>query len=346
MNFLHSSFELIVIGFNLLPKCWDLLTSFTNANLVDFIGPDDTLLRSVLFYAIYRSLKFCIWIGPYLFYVKQPVQVFFAVVRVSAPAIAEAAIYFGIVGWMARGRRWIKAGALMALSILATFVVRVLLGPLYPPSDRFPEGPLRVRILALLDRTGFNTSNLYFIPGWLNAGTVGIGQMAIIVVGGALLELFSGCDDQVMAVIGHEIGHWHYYHSIVSWLAVSLPFVCAVTIYVVLVSRRRFYQAFDMQTADFIKSNTIPLGVGLILIEIITGQLSVLLEPLQNYIGWMKEYACDSYAVKLGLGHDLYAGMAKLSILHPLAIANFAYGLLHSTHPTLAYRLAAIKRQL
>lgn len=127
-------------------------------------------------------------------------------------AITSAAL----VGWVAAERVWPRTWwlpvALVAAAavVVLSFVLPVVVEPLFARFTSLPEGPLRERLLALADSSGVEVRDVLVADASrrttaLNAYVSGLGRTRRVVVHDTLLE--RGHDDEVAAVVAHELGH-------------------------------------------------------------------------------------------------------------------------------------------
>mmetsp|Transcript_9980 Transcript_9980/g.21951 ORF Transcript_9980/g.21951 Transcript_9980/m.21951 type:complete len:526 (+) Transcript_9980:165-1742(+) len=144
--------------------------------------------------------------------------------------------------------------------------------------------------------------------------------------------------DEILAILCHEIGHWHHGH-----VAKMLVF-SSIHIFVIF----RMY-AFVMNSAPLISSfGFSPADTG---IMVSLNIFMLMLTPLETIVGFgmtlltrMNEYQADEFAVRQQRGDELASGLRKLCVenlgdLNP----DPWYAWFHHTHPALVERLQAIR---
>jgi len=67
---------------------------------------------------------------------------------------------------------------------------------------------------------GFNTSSIYFVNGLANAGFIGVFTAPMIVIDedflpGGNASVNELVDEELLAVVAHELGHWWHGHGVI-----------------------------------------------------------------------------------------------------------------------------------
>ena len=101
-----------------------------------------------------------------------------------------------------------------------------------------------------------------------------------------------------------------------------------------------FYHSFGF--AD-VTAEDLPLGFGMVVLQIFGDHLDFVLKPLENYIFWQLEYQADAFACSEGYGVQLASALKKLKGRRPSTIVSTrVYALFYSDHPAFADRMNAI----
>ena len=139
----------------------------------------------------------------------------FAADRAKGFAIGALLTAAAVLGFYAAMRRlswwWVWAGlAAAALAVLASFVMPVLIEPLFNKFRPMPDGPLRTRLLELVDQSGVPVRDVLVSDSSrrttaANAYVSGFGRTRRLVVWDTTAEAFG--TEEVAAVAAHEIGH-------------------------------------------------------------------------------------------------------------------------------------------
>jgi STE24 endopeptidase len=105
---------------------------------------------------------------------------------------------------------WVLAAGAAVVAVVLSFVLPVVVEPLFSRFEPMVEGPLRERLLALADRAGVGVRDVLVADASrrttaLNAYVSGLGPTRRVVVHDTLLD--RGADDEAAAVVAHELGH-------------------------------------------------------------------------------------------------------------------------------------------
>jgi len=251
-----------------------------------------------------------------------------------------------MVGWLAAALRWptvwwIVVGLLAAvLAVVVSFLVPVVVEPLFARVAPMPPGPLRDRLLALARRDGVEVRDVLVSDASrrtsaLNAYVSGLGSTRRIVVHDTLLD--AGDDDAVHAVVAHELGHVVAHDVRTGTVLGAVGAGLAVAAASVLLARP------SLLAAAHATSVSDPAVVGLLMTY---GTWAGLLgAPLHSAISRRLEWRADRHCL------DLTADPATVARMHRrLAVTNLAAlrppRLLHlwfGTHPTSPQRIAAAR---
>ena len=114
-------------------------------------------------------------------------------------------------------RRWALWfwGALIPLIAFGIFVSPLVVDPLFNKFTPMPPGPLKTQIEALAAKAGIPNAPVYVVDKSkqthsTNAYVTGIGSSARIVIWDTTLQRMP--QDQILAVVGHEMGHYVLKH--------------------------------------------------------------------------------------------------------------------------------------
>jgi len=240
---------------------------------------------------------------------------------------------------------WIWAASFMiGFKILLLVGYPRLILPLFNRLSPMQEGDLKNKLLALANRLGFQTQKIEVIDGskrsgHSNAFFTGFGPFRKIVFFDTLLHQLN--DDELSAVLAHEIGHYRCGH-ILQRVALSaiLTFVGFGLIDWVL-QQPAFFEGLgfspDSQTC-WLPSFFI---IGSLLIELIFFWIS----PIFSAYSRIHEYQADAFAKKaIGSPEPLICALQKL---HKENLSNMVphpiYSRFYYSHPTLVERAEALR---
>ncbi len=244
-----------------------------------------------------------------------------------------------LVEW-AHGWWWLYAWlCMMCFQGLMLVLAPVLILPLFNRFTALPPGPLRDRLLALAQRTGFHAQNIQVMDGskrssHSNAFFTGFGRWRKIVLFDTLIEQLA--ETELAAVLAHEIGHYQKKHVLKMFLGSAAALLVALFVIAWLANQTGFYRAFGFQTGG------IPLAF--LLFALLSGPVTFWFSPLANYWSRRHEFQADAYAAQtMGEPQSL---IQALRILNQKNLSNLTphpfYSAFYYSHPTLLEREQAL----
>merc|ERR1711964_244058 len=146
-------------------------------------------------------------------------------------------------------------------------------------------------------------------------------------------------EEEIVAVLGHELGHWSHGHI---WKIVSLQqgqMLLMVCLFQLCIHNPNMYTQFGF--------TTMPVYIGYTIFQMIFGAIAPFLNFGMNSILRSFEYQADRFAIKVSDGEKLHSGLIKMTRenKHEVNIDKL-YSAYHYSHPPLVERLAAIKEAL
>jgi len=229
------------------------------------------------------------------------------------------------------------------ITFLALFVALAQLAPvlLFPIFYRFralENEELRDRLTRLSERAGAKVRGVY---EWklsekskkANAALMGLGQTRRIVLADTLLANYT--DDEIEAILAHELGH-HVHNHILKSIGVQAV-VSFAGFWVVKTMLRRPYPGWFNSQVDF---------ANLPLLLLVVTVMSLLLLPVLNAYSRYNERQADVYAWK-----SIRSIQPFLTAMNKLAEQNLAertpsrwVEILFHSHPSISKRIAAAER--
>jgi len=138
--------------------------------------------------------------------------------------------------------------------------------------------------------------------------------------------------DGVVAVLGHEIGHYRRKHIIKGMVASIIQTGAILFLFSLLVDQPYLASALSLSEPNF--------HTGLLVFGVLFSPVSLLLGILVNYFSRKQEFEADAFAASLGLGESLGTALLRLAeknlgnlTPHP------AYVVVHYSHPPFLARL-------
>lgn len=232
-------------------------------------------------------------------------------------------------------------GGLTLISLLLQFLAPVLIMPLFNKFTPLDDGELKEKVLAFARDASFNIQGIYTMDGSkrsskLNAFFTGFGRFRKIVFYDTLLEKLD--DDEVVAVLAHEMGHYKYRH-IFKMMVISTCYTGLLFFLLSLfLGNENLFAAFQMENISIYGS--------LIFFSFVFSPLSLLLGIAVNILSRRHEFEADRYAAEsTGQGTFLISGLKKLSVANLSNLTPHpAMVFFHYSHPPVLVRIRALRK--
>ncbi|XP_059312597.1 CAAX prenyl protease 1 homolog [Lycium ferocissimum] len=230
-------------------------------------------------------------------------------------------------------------GFMLILSLVMMTIYPVLIAPLFNKFTPLPQGELRLKIENLASSLKFPLKKLFVVDGSTrsshsNAYMYGFFKNKRIVLYDTLIQQCKN-DEEIVAVIAHELGHWKLNHTMYSFIAVQILTFLQFGGYALVRNSKDLFQSFGFDTQ--------PVLIGLIIFQHTVIPLQHLVSFGLNLVSRAFEFQADAFAKKLGYAAPLRAGLVKLQEENLSAMNTDPwYSAYHYSHPPLVERLAAI----
>ena len=241
-----------------------------------------------------------------------------------------AGVWWWLYGWM----------FVFGFSLLTMWIYPTLLAPLFNKFRPIAVGELRDAIFAMAAKVGFKTESIYVMDASKrsshgNAYFTGVFGKKRIVLFDTLLNTLA--NNEVVAVLAHEIGHYKLHH--IRWQLLR-AFVMTGVIFLLLdtfISREGFYQAFSLQGISSYGALTV-FFLWFSLIEF-------LLQPITSLLSRRNEFAADAFAQRAMAGSEhLVAGLLKLRAdSKAMPLAHPLFSAVYHSHPPIIERVQALR---
>ncbi|MEZ4779562.1 MAG: M48 family metallopeptidase [Flavobacteriaceae bacterium] len=237
---------------------------------------------------------------------------------------------------------WLYAwGIVIVFSVFLNLFYARLIVPLFNKQTPLEEGPLRLKIEAYAKKVGFSLQNIFVIDGSkrstkANAYFSGFGREKRITLYDTLINDLE--EDEIVAVLAHEVGHYKRKHIIYNLVASTLTMGVTFWLLSLFVGMPIFSEALGVTTPSF--------HIGLIAFGILYTPISEITGLAMNLLSRKFEYQADDYAKNTFAPAPLIAALKKLS---KNSLSNLtphpAYVFMHYSHPTLLQRFRNLKNE-
>ncbi|MDT0687477.1 M48 family metallopeptidase [Autumnicola psychrophila] len=238
---------------------------------------------------------------------------------------------------------WWYAWILVAIfAIFMNMFYAKLIVPLFNKQTPLQEGSLRTKIERYAENVGFKLDNIFVIDGSkrstkANAYFSGFGKEKRITLYDTLVNDLK--DEEIVAVLAHEVGHYKKNHIIVNLTASILTTGFTLWLLSLFVGNPLLSEALGVSQPGF--------HIGLVAFGILYSPISEITGFIMNYLSRKFEYQADDFARDTYNGNHLISSLKKLS---RNSLSNLtphkAYVKVHYSHPTLLQRFRNLQGDL
>ncbi|MDT0557557.1 M48 family metallopeptidase [Ichthyenterobacterium sp. W332] len=235
---------------------------------------------------------------------------------------------------------WLYAWALVTVfTVFMNMFYSKLIVPLFNKQTPLEDGELRTKIADYAKTVGFNLKNIFVIDGSkrstkANAYFSGFGKEKRVTLYDTLVNDLN--DEEIVAVLAHEVGHYKRKHIIFNLISSILLTGLTLFILSIFISNPLLPNALGVEIPSF--------HVGLIAFGLLYSPISELTGLAMNYLSRKFEYQADDYAKNTYKAEPLISGLKKLS---KNSLSNLtphpAYVFMHYSHPTLLERMRNLR---
>lgn len=236
---------------------------------------------------------------------------------------------------------WLYAWALVAVfTLFMNMFYSKLIVPLFNKQTPLEAGSLRDKISEYANTVGFKLDKIFVIDGSkrstkANAYFSGFGNEKRVTLYDTLINDLD--DDEIVAVLAHEVGHYKKKHIIFNLLASII--LTGVTLFImsIFISNPLLSNALGVKTHSF--------HIGLIAFGLLYAPISEVTGLVMNLFSRAFEYQADNYAKTTYKAQPLITSLKKLS---KNSLSNLtphpAYVFMHYSHPTLLQRIKNLSK--
>lgn len=225
-----------------------------------------------------------------------------------------------------------------AFNLLMLAVYPTFIAPLFNKFSPLTDESLKARIEALLTKCGFKSQGLFVMDGSTrsshgNAYFTGFGSSKRVVFFDTLLERLD--EDEIEAVLAHELGHFRHHHVIKRIAMLFAISFLGLALLGWLEQQGWFYEGLGVTEA----SNY----MALMLFMLVSPVFLFLLRPLMASYSRKNEFEADNYAARHADAGHLVEALVKLyrdnaSTLTPDPLHSAFY----DSHPPASIRIAKL----
>jgi len=246
---------------------------------------------------------------------------------------------------MQSGGAWwwmIAWGVLVVYQLFVMWLAPSVIMPLFNKFQPLEDAALQTRVLALMQRTGFQADGFFVMDGsrrsaHSNAFFTGLGKQKRVVFFDTLLKQLNA--DEMEAVLAHELGHAKLKHIPKSLFNSFLFTLVGLAGLGWLSSQSWFYQGLGIQPHLASANDAIALLLFMMFVPLVT----FVTTPWHSARSRQHEFEADAFACQYANGADLRQALLKLyqdnaSTLTPDPL----YVAFYHSHPPAAQRLARL----
>ncbi|WP_292663458.1 M48 family metallopeptidase [Nitratifractor sp.] len=224
---------------------------------------------------------------------------------------------------------------LFAVALLANVIYPTIIAPIFNKFTPLPEGELRDAIEKMMAEAGLRSDGIFVMDASkrdsrLNAYFGGLGKAKRVVLFDTLLDKLN--DKELLAVLGHELGHYKH-GDIWKNIAMMGGFLFVA-----------FYIFGHLPQRLYLEMGVVPTaGVTLATIALLLPVLAFVYTPLMSMLSRHNEYEADRYGAEAGGRQSLISALLKLvGENKTFPKSDPIYSRFYYSHPPILERLEAL----
>jgi STE24 endopeptidase len=147
-------------------------------------------------------------------------------------------------------------------------------------------------------------------------------------------------EDEILAILGHELGHWKLGHTLSNFATTQLYIGAAFYFFALTYGSNDLYAAFGFNDPNRPTATLIAL---MLFFQTLWAPVDKVLSFILTIVSRHNEFAADEFSVKLEMSRDLQSGLCKIHLENLGAMnPDPYYSAYHYSHPPLVERLRAM----
>jgi STE24 endopeptidase len=221
-------------------------------------------------------------------------------------------------------------------SLFMMWIYPTWIAPIFNKFEPLEEGDTLTRIKNLLERCGFSSNGVFVIDGSKrsshgNAYFSGFGRNKRIVFFDTLLKMLN--DDELEAVLAHELGHFKKKHIIKGMMISFTTTLVALAVLAWLMKADWFYSALGISHAS--------TYMALLLFTLIMPVFTFAFQPLLSIFSRKNEFEADAFAAEQTDANYLIHALVGLYRENANTLTpDPLYSAFYDSHPPAPVRIA------
>ena len=223
----------------------------------------------------------------------------------------------------------------LGFSLFMMWAYPAFIAPFFNKFRPLENEALRTRIVNLLTRNGFTSKGIFVMDGSSrsahgNAYFTGLGANKRIVFFDTLMDELN--NDEIEAVLAHELGHFKCNHIVKRITVLGLVFLAGLALLGWLIDLPWFYQGLGVETAS--------TYMALMLFVIASPAFTFFLQPVFAFISRQHEFEADDFAASQAQTHNLINALVNLYRENANTLTpDPLYSAFHDSHPPAPIRI-------
>ncbi|MFW5426904.1 MAG: M48 family metallopeptidase [Methylophagaceae bacterium] len=270
-------------------------------------------------------------------YLSDTVKQTVLMIIIGAPLIWAALWLMESTGeywWLYLWAAWI------GFTIVMMWAYPAFIAPIFNKFTPLEDEQLKSRVESLLSRCGFKSQGIYIMDGSRRSGHgnayfTGLGNNKRIVFFDTLLNTLD--EDQIEAVLAHELGHFRRKHVIKNMVVMALLSLIGLAVLGWASAESWFFTGLGVSTQNS--------AMALLLFMLVIPVFSFFLHPMMTAMSRKYEFEADDYAASVSSADHLIQALVALyqenaSTLTPDPLVSAIY----DSHPPATLRVAHLQR--